>query len=421
MRVGGSEGGGGGEMMQSNVLLKKNWESHYRVFKMLYYYITNVSIPSGFSIIHCYSNVFNFCSLNTIYPITINYISFENILMIYDRNYISEDNKHIYCDSNFAHRISLSDREKIEPVGFCYGINFNIKLDFRFIIQERAIMPYKINITACPDRTFEVPVSDGYQLYSSILNQINKSDPQVSALIHDSNNISLSVGSLEGIFKSSSLKGYKILENINKYKFNIGIILKEELRVYQAIARSLILDDGRINLLNGSLIVIELKDTNESFNEIAKSCDKYNRPLIEFSFKTTTCIQYKNSNVTEMFPHRSAVYLSLLSKWNHSCPDDLELTITNDEIARYVIEKPMPERYCTHSVLVNTVHNEKSNTIKPIFKQGFRGMCVYTFTKDAPRRIQDIIITLSKFAEYSGVGSSVSRGCGCVDVKITEA
>jgi len=63
---GGSEGGGGGEMMQSNVLLKKYWESHIE-FQNVMLLITNVSIPSGFSIIYCYSNVFNFCSLSTIY------------------------------------------------------------------------------------------------------------------------------------------------------------------------------------------------------------------------------------------------------------------------------------------------------------------------------------------------------------------
>lgn len=408
-------------MIEASILSKKyNCESHNRVFKIVDYYITNVSIPLGFSILLYYFNLFIFCFLGfSTYPIT-NYISFRNLLEIHDRKYNSESNNPFYRNRNFAHCISLSDSEKNNAVDVRDGINIIIKLDFWTMIQERVIMPNKIEITVKPNRTFKVPVSDGYQLYSAILNQINKSDPQVSALIHDSNNSSLRVSALIGTFKKGNLKGFKILENNTNYKFNIGIISKEESRVYQAIIHSLIFEEGKIDLLNGSLIVIELKDANESFTEIAESCEKYNNPLIEFDFRTTTCIQYQNSNVTEMFPHRSAVYLSLLSKWNHSCPDDLKLTISQDEISRYVIEKPVTESYCTNSVMVSTVHDDKSNTVKPIFKQGFRGKCIYTVTKDAPRHIQEILLTLSKFADYSGVGSSVSRGCGCVEVKIKE-
>ncbi len=408
--------------MRANALSKKyNWESHYRVFKIIYYYTFSVSIPFGFSkLLNNFKVFISFLSQTTQF-LTEKYLTKQEQFEEYDFEYSIECDNHFFCDCNFDNPISFWNyRTENNTVDIRSSINGIIELDFRQKNSEERDMPYKIKITAKPDRTFEVPVSDGYQLYSAILNRISKSDPQVSTLIHDSNNSSLSVSSLEGIFKNCPLKGYKILEQINKYKFNIGIILEDESRLYQAIAHSLIFDGGKIDLLNGSLIVVELKDTNESFIEIAKSSEKFNRPLIEFNFKTTTCIQYQNSSVTEMFPHRSAVYLSLLSKWNHSCPDNLELTITNDEISRYIIEKPITESYCTHSVMVSTVHDEKSNTVKPIFRQGFKGKCIYTFTQDAPRHIQDIILTLSKFAEYSGVGSSVSRGCGCVNVIIKE-
>ncbi len=424
--MGGSEGGGGGEMTKNMVVKKINLESHNRVFKILDYYTAYFSIPNRFSI-----NYLIFVVLIFFYEwyITSHLITCKRYLLDklfvrgHDSKHTTESNKYNFCDSHFNHCISYRYREKSNAVDVRGSTNRLSELAvFRIIIcQERFVMcPYKIEITATPDRTFEIPVSDGYQLYSAILNQIKKSDPQVSALIHNSNRGSLRVSSLDGIFKNLDQEGYKILENKYIYKFNIGIIFQEESRVYQAIARTFVFDEGRIDLLNGSLIVMELKDYNESFDEIAKSCVKYDRPLIEFDFKTTTCIQYQNSRVTEMFPHRGAVYLSLLSKWNHACPDDLKLTITYDEISRYVIEKPVPESYCTHSVMVSTVHDEKNNTIKPIFKQGFGGKCVYAFTKDAPRNVQDIILTLSKFAEYSGVGSGVSRGCGCVEVKMRE-
>jgi CRISPR/Cas system endoribonuclease Cas6 (RAMP superfamily) len=54
-------------------------------------------------------------------------------------------------------------------------------------------------------------------------------------------------------------------------------------------------------------------------------------------------------------------------------------------------------------------------------KQGFTGRCRYTFAKNAPEGLKNGIVALAKFAEYSGVGSSVARGCGAVAVEIGRA
>jgi CRISPR-associated endoribonuclease Cas6 len=146
----------------------------------------------------------------------------------------------------------------------------------------------------------------------------------------------------------------------------------------------------------------------------------FTRPVIEFDFVSPTCIQYRNSKVTEMFPQRIAVFYSILSKWKQVCPVELSLGLERDDFGRYLIEQPDPRRYQTHSVLVNTVFDAKKEHARPIFKQGFTARCRYSFTSNAPVSIKNACVALAQFAEFCGVGSSVSRGCGQVKVSVIE-
>jgi len=66
---------------------------------------------------------------------------------------------------------------------------------------------------------------------------------------------------------------------------------------------------------------------------------------------------------------------------------------------------------------VNRVRNEDGET-RNIFRQGFTGDCTYAF-KDASASIENAVTALALFAEYSGVGSAVSRGCGNVSLEVS--
>jgi CRISPR-associated endoribonuclease Cas6 len=122
-----------------------------------------------------------------------------------------------------------------------------------------------------------------------------------------------------------------------------------------------------------------------------------------------------------MFPHRLAVFRSLQSKWNSVCPEEMRLALADDDIERYLVEKPDAQTYRTHSVMVNTVFDKNKGHARPIFKQGFTGSCTYWFTKDAPVSVKNAALILAQFAEFSGLGSGVSRGCGWVEVRVEEA
>ena len=203
--------------------------------------------------------------------------------------------------------------------------------------------------------------------------------------------------------------------------FHIGVTDPAETQIFQAMVKPLIFDRKNLDLDGGELIVEDFSSSTKTFEEILGSASRYARPKLIFDFRSPTCIQYRNSDVTEMFPHRLAVFRSLQSKWNSVCPEEMRLALLDDDIERYIVEKPDAQSYRTHSVMVNTVFDKNKGHARPIFKQGFTCCCTYWFTKDAPVSVKNAALILAQFAEYSGVGSSVSRGCGWVEVRVEEA
>lgn len=288
-------------------------------------------------------------------------------------------------------------------------------------------MPQKILLKLKPKAEIEIPASNGYQIYSAVLEKIKSGNEDLSKHVHDSCIGSVSVSSLIGNLHKSERLNYKIIIPKYLYETRIGIIDPKESEIFRSLISQFLFpiskEDSVIVLNSGALEIIECKFEEEDFNQILEKIAELDRRNISIAikFKTPTCIQYKNSKSYEMFPHRTAVFNSILSKWNSVCPDKLKMDLQMDEISRYVLEMPDARSYQTHNVMVNTIFDKDKGYFRPIFAPGFVGQCSYRFSKDAPRDVRNAILILSVFAEYSGVGSAVSRGCGCVDVKILQA
>ena len=277
-------------------------------------------------------------------------------------------------------------------------------------------MPQKITLTLRPEAAFEMPYSEGYQLYSALLHVMEESDAEMARHTHDSPISSISLGPMEGRFRRSDRTMHKAADANERYDLAVGITDPKEVEIFRSIISPLVLKERNLRMEKGELRVEELKSSTASFEELLFSAGEIKEPCLDIQFKSPTCIQYKNTKVFEMFPHREAVFFSLLSKWNAVCPEGMLMGIERDDIARFMIEKPLA--YETHSIVVNTVFDRVKGHARPIMKQGFTGRCQYTFTKNAPVGLKNGIVALAKFAEYSGVGSSVARGCGAVAVGV---
>jgi len=280
-------------------------------------------------------------------------------------------------------------------------------------------MPQKITLILRPETGFETPSSEGYQLYSAMLGVMREADEAAASHTHDSPISSISLGPLEGRFLRSKRLHHKAVDPAERYGLMIGIIDPKEVEIFRSIIQPLILKERNLQLEKGELRVEEVASSTASFEDMIKSAGEVQSPCLDFEFKSPTCIQYRNSKVYEMFPHREAVFHSLLSKWNSVSPEELKMNIERDEMARYMVEKPLA--YETHSVVVNTVFDKVKGHPRPIMRQGFTGRCQYIFTKDAPEGMKNGIVALARFAEYSGLGSAVARGCGAAKVTVGEA
>jgi CRISPR-associated endoribonuclease Cas6 len=279
-------------------------------------------------------------------------------------------------------------------------------------------MPQKIILTLRPESGFDIPYSDGYQLYSSLLGVMREADEATANHTHNSPISSISLGPLEGEFLRTHRSRHKALDPSERYSLKIGITDPKEVDIFRSIIQPLVMREGNLRLEKGDLRAEEVSSSTTSFQDIVKSAGEVKSPYLDFEFKSPVCIQYRNSKVFEMFPHREAVFHSLLSKWNSVSPEELRMNIERDEMARYIVEKPLA--YYTHSVVVNTVFDKVKGHPRPIMRQGFMGRCRYTLARDVPESIKNGVVALARFAEYSGVGSAVARGCGAVKVTVGE-
>lgn len=273
----------------------------------------------------------------------------------------------------------------------------------------------RVTLAVRPETRFPVPKSPGYPLYSALLGLLDDADEAVSQRIHDSQLGSLHCGGLQGHFAGSDRPHHKTLIPNDTYDIRLGIVDPDDEAVFQALVKQLVLEGDRLELTDGTLRVESFESENASHAELLERASDVDDPSVTIRFLTATCIE-EADGVTTMWPHRVPVFRSLLGKWNRTCPDDLELELTREALLSSVIEKPDAGSYDTHSVLVNRVRNEDGEN-RNLFRQGFTGEVTYAF-KGASESVENAVVALGLFGEYSGVGSAVARGCGSVATNV---
>lgn len=277
-----------------------------------------------------------------------------------------------------------------------------------------------VELTLEPDGSFLIPSADGYQVYGALLDALDDVASDVSERVHDSSLGSLHNSGLLGSFRGCDREFHKRIDPSESYRLSLGVTDPEDQGVFEALADAFVFSGDSLGLADGSLRVRDFASSNATHEEVLQEAastvaDQPDAFEIEIQFRTPTCIN-EADEITTMFPHRGSVFRSLLRKWNRSLPDEsverCKLGVTRMDFESNLIEKPDARAYETHSVLVN-----RGEGGSPILAQGFTGTCTYKF-KDASEAMRTAVTALAMFSEYSGVGSSVARGCGAVEVEI---
>jgi CRISPR-associated endoribonuclease Cas6 len=126
-----------------------------------------------------------------------------------------------------------------------------------------------------------------------------------------------------------------------------------------------------------------------------------------FHFMSPVCINYKSSEVTEMFPHREAVFKSLENSWNQNAPEEMQFEIDTEKLKKHVIEKAYSHD-TANTVVTRKKDGENRRQIKAF---GFTGKTEYGF-KNAPEQLKKKLAILTRYAKHAGLGSHTARGLG---------
>ena len=129
-------------------------------------------------------------------------------------------------------------------------------------------MPQKISLIIRPETAFEIPTSEGYQLYSSILGVMREADENAAIHTHDSPISSISISPLDGKFRRCDRPKHKAVDPVEKYELNIGITDPKEVEIFRSIIQPLILNERNLRMEKGELRVEEVSSSTAGFEDL---------------------------------------------------------------------------------------------------------------------------------------------------------
>lgn len=240
-----------------------------------------------------------------------------------------------------------------------------------------------------------VPHSDGYLVYSALLDSIRSFDEDDSELIHTKNG-GVNISCLDGSFKYH--------DNNRKKVFADGVYTVKLTFVGEDIPLTTILSclmGSNTDFMIGDVKfeIVSFNVTESNMNDLHSKCTDES---ITIEFDTPTRISH--NEVTEVFPHRTVLIKSILKKWNHVF--DEKMNIENISNAVYIQGG---------SIELNH-HNVRVAGARESSIPAFTGRISINKTPSCTESKWNKIQLLLYAGEYLGVGSDIKRGLGSIKV-----
>ena len=260
-----------------------------------------------------------------------------------------------------------------------------------------------IEINLRPEEDALVPHSTGHLLYSAVLNSIKKSNPELSGEIHKSDNSKVSVTPLNGEFDRKDHNRKRVFQD-TEYNFFINLI---DTGGFQELFNDLVLQGEGLEVADAEFEITGMNTEEITWSDLM---EKKTPEGLYFHFLSPVSINYRDSEVTEMYPHREAVFQALLNSWNRNAPEDMHFQLDTEQIKKQVVEKVKRNKYGdpeyqTHSKVIT---QKNKNQIKAF---GFTGKTEYAF-KNADDSLKKKLAILTRYAKHAGLGSHTARGLG---------
>lgn len=253
-------------------------------------------------------------------------------------------------------------------------------------------MPVLIEMNFLSKGFLKLKGMGGEEFYSLFFNFLRLGDENMAKKIHDQRNIkSFSIFyNLKGeeIFKN----GFILIKEGNIFSFifsllddNITDLFFEGFKKFLSLKKDFKIKGKKVELKDMRVIKRENYDDLMNIQVISKN--------IKLEFLTPTSFRLKKYNL--LFPVPFNVYNSLLKRWNTFSPYKF------DENLRKIFDDIKVKYYDLKTELVE---------FKNYRIIGFKGFVEY----ELPEKNNKEIYTLSRYAEYSGVGYKTTMGFGRV-------
>lgn len=263
----------------------------------------------------------------------------------------------------------------------------------------------RVKLRLTPQETVEIPHSDGYLLYSAVLNEIQEIDETESEKLHEIDT-GISVSMLDGSFKSVSPERKRVFDDA---VYEVYVSFTGD--YYERFIDTLIQDQVTFRIADGLFDVLDFNVVQETVDDLVNT---ETAESVKFNFISPTRIS--NGSVSEVFPQRVEVFYAIQSRWNEIVDEQYQTSLTREQL-----RKACYEEYTSLEVDRYNIRVANTDGV-PSTKPAFVGQCTYSKTPDESisSTVWDDIRTLAKASEYIGVGSDISRGLGTVNIEFQQ-
>jgi hypothetical protein len=263
----------------------------------------------------------------------------------------------------------------------------------------------KIHLELQPVEDGLLEHSDGYLVYSALLNELQKEDEQASEQLHDEPDVIFNVSTLDGPFGTVDIDGSKMVFSDGLYDVNVGLVGEEV--PYEPFLEMLLNPDTTLQISGVDFTIQSVSTEETTPAELIE--DPENCAAVQFRFEDPTRI-ISDNGTSEPYPHRRYVFDSILGKWNYAVPEPFKFDLDRDDIekcSRQPIDGSIDLEY--HSIVVARDGDEKKE------RPAFTADVTYCPSEDSDDWLK--LVVLARAAEYLGVGADTARGLGTVSIE----
>lgn len=256
----------------------------------------------------------------------------------------------------------------------------------------------KIHLELQPVEDGLLPYSDGYYVYTALLNELREVDDEASSQLHDQPNIVFNVSTVDGPTGNVGVDGYDMVFDDATYDVTIGLAGEDV--PYQPLLELFLKPDATLQIEQTEFIIqsVSTKETTPAELIEDPECE-----AVRFQFEDPT--RMCTGSVSEVLPHRAYLFDSVLAKWNYVVPESFEFDLQQSDI----------EKSCLLDANSMDIETRCPVVAPDETRPAFTGSVDYKPTPESDYWLE--LVVLARASEYLGVGADTARGLGTVSTE----